>query len=357
MFLALVAMVITLILVIGIHEAGHALVAYWFGVKIQRISIGFGRPLLSWRKKNGLEWVWALWPLGGTVLLLNSRVFPVKPAQYPYCFDKQAIWRRICILLAGSFANLITAWLALVLVFTLGIHYTLPIIQSVEKGSVAAVAGVVSGDQIMAINDQPTMGWREVGMELIKCFGNSAVSVSLKSANTHVIKTTTLNLSQVSFNQHKASLLTGLGIVPNLNAAKGLQISATWVDAIAKANASIKQILYFFLIILKQVIMGVIPFSVMLGPLGLFAVTLSSFTQGVAVFMYFIATLSLAVALINLFPIPVFDGGSILYALVEKIRGKPISIALEVLIHRLLFIAFCVLLAQLISNDLLRMYT
>ena len=78
--------------------------------------------------------------------------------------------------------------------------------------------------------------------------------------------------------------------------------------------------------------------------------------QGVVVFIFFIASFSLAVAVVNLFPVPGLDGGSILYSIIEKIRGKPMSVALEVLIYQLMFIAFCLLLVHLVTNDLTRMF-
>lgn len=107
--------------------------------------------------------------------------------------------------------------------------------------------------------------------------------------------------------------------------------------------------------VLKQLFSGLIPFSALLGPIGIFAASVASLTQGVVVFMFFIATLSLAVAVINLFPIPGLDGGSIVYALIEKIRGKPVSVAMELLLHRLVFIVFCVVLVHLLMNDLQRL--
>jgi len=124
-----------------------------------------------------------------------------------------------------------------------------------------------------------------------------------------------------------------------------------------QANATIIQWLYFFLMVLKQLIIGAIPFSVLLGPIGLFAVSITSLSQGIVVFMFFIASLSTAVALVNLFPIPGLDGGSILYALIEKIRGKPLSVAMELLLYRLVVIVFALLLVHLLMNDLQRFYS
>lgn len=352
MLLALVAIPLMFILVIGVHEAGHALAAYVLGVQVKRVSIGFGKPILSWNRK-GCEWAWGWIPLGGRVTLLNSRAFPVDEQQYPHCFDKQAVWRRIVILLAGSFANLLMAWLALVLVFLSGLPYSLPLVASVEKGSVAWKAGMTSGDQFLAINGQSTAGWREVGMQVISLWGKKRVWVQCKQANG-LERTLSLDLSLVRFSRQNHSLLAVLGINPERHAGKGLLKAESLVGAVEQANQSLRRELWFFVVIIKQVLSGTLPFFALLGPLGLLALTLSSFGQGLVVFLYFIAILSLAVALVNSLPIPALDGGSIVYALLEKCRGKPISPAWEQLIHRLASIALWLLLIQLLLNDFAR---
>lgn len=357
MLLGLIAIVCTLLLVVGIHEAGHAWVARFFGVKIKRITIGFGKPLFIWTRASGVEWAWAIWPLGGSVSLLNTRVYPVDVSQYNFCFDKKPIWQRICILLAGSLANIITAWLAFVLVFMMGIHYRVPIVASVQANSIAAKAGIAAGDQFIAIGGEPIISWREVGVELVELWGQSDVVVTLREPVTNINKVVHLDLKQVAFNPKQASLLSSLGINPDKQAPKALLRYTSVVDAISYTNKMIGQMLYLFLMTLKQIIIGIIPFAALLGPLVFFSEVIATFMQGVVVFLYFIASLSVAVALINLLPIPVLDGGSIIYALIEKIRKQPVSVALEILIHRLFLIGFCVLLVHLVTNDLLRYYS
>ncbi|MFI4962370.1 MAG: M50 family metallopeptidase [Legionellales bacterium] len=356
MVVAIVAIMLTLILVVGVHEAGHALAARLFGVTIRQISIGFGRSLFRWPSKNGCDWVWALWPLGGSVSLLNSRIYPVVPSQYPYCFDKKPVWMRVCILLAGSFSNLVAAWLAFVLAFLLGISYSLPIIQEVQEDSVAGKAGVLAGSQFINVGGEPTPTWRDVSMQLLEHWGKKDLCVILQKPNSGESIPIQLDLSRLSFVGHTVNMLSSLGIVPNVHAPKALLRATSLVDAMHQANRAIVNLVYFFLIVLKQLITNLLPFSLLLGPLGLFAVTITSLSQGLAVFMYFIATLSLSVGIFNLLPVPILDGGSILYALVERLRGKPVSIAMEVLIHRLFFILLCVLLAHLFANDLLRLH-
>lgn len=356
MLLALLAIILTLILVVGIHEGGHALVARFFGVKIKKISIGFGKPLLQWQTQNGCEWVWAMWPLGGYVQLLNSRITPVDSKDYPLCFDKKPVWVRILILLAGAIANLITAWLAFVFVFYIGLSHKQPLIQSVQEHSVAAQAGLTAGDQFIAVGGSATPSWQEVGMDLVILWGNKEVKVTVNSANKNELKEVTLDLSQIKFTGKEKSLLASIGIVPNLSATNIVTRASSLLAAMQQANDAIVRLIYFFMMILKQLLSGLIPFAVLLGPIGIFAASIVSLKQGVVVFMFFIASFSLAVAVVNLFPIPGLDGGSILYSIIEKIRGKAMSVAMEVLLYQLTFIAFCLLLVHLVNNDLSRMF-
>jgi regulator of sigma E protease len=352
MFKALLAITLTLIFVVGIHEAGHALAARFFKVTIQRISIGFGRPLVQWRSSRGCEWVWAMWPLGGYVQLANTRID--KKISASVYFDKKPIGQRIIILLAGVTANLLTAWIAYIFVFYLGFYYKIPQIDTVQENSVASSAGMRTGDRFIAIAGHNTTSWQEVGEELIILWGEKDIKVTMAPPLTQQVKDITLDLSHVRFDNKAKSLLAGLGITANNTASREWMQAPTLLVAVDNANHAISHLSYFFIMILKQLISGIIPFSILLGPLGLFSASITSFSQGFVVFLYFIANLSLAVAFINVLPITGLDGGSVVYALIEKIRGTPVSIAMEVLLHRLMIIVAFVLLVHLLMNDLTR---
>ncbi|CEK09904.1 M50 family metallopeptidase [Legionella hackeliae] len=352
MLWAILAILLTLILVVGIHEAGHALAARIFGVKIQKISIGFGKPLVSWKTKSNQEWVWALWPLGGYVQLLNSRIQPVPPEEFPVCFDKKPIWKRCIILLSGALANLITAWLALTLLFLIGYQQTPPLVQSVKADSIASSAGVKPGDRFISLAEQNVNSWQETGMRLIMLLGKKNVPAVIIN-NQGQLRSVNFDFSQWRY-QRGMSLLQSLGIEPQTDLPKEQINGESIINAFCHAVVKSMQLLSFFLTMLKQIVTGVLPFAVLLGPIGLFSASVTSFFQGFTVFLYFIANLSLAVGLVNLFPIPGLDGGLIVYALLEKIRGKPISVPMEILFHRLVTIIFIVLLVQLILNDIKR---
>lgn len=353
MFLAMSAIILTLILVIGVHEGGHALAARFFKVKISRISIGFGKSLIRWKTRDGCEWVWGFLPLGGYVQLENTRIKPVTPSEYSHCFDKKPIWQRIFILLAGAAANLVTAWFAFIIVYLVGLSYIPPEIKAVEPNSLAAQTGVLPGDHLISIGGKMTPTWNDIGMQLIILWGKKDIPATLTRVDGRETKVM-LDLSHVPLRGVRLSLLEQLGIKPNLSGEKSVFRMDSIGDAVSQSNATIGTMVYFFLMILKHLFSGVIPFSVLLGPLGIFAVSVFSLGQGVVYFLFFIANLSLAVAVINLFPIPGLDGGSILYAVLEKIRGKPVSVAMEVLVHRLVFIGFCMVLIHLLMNDVQR---
>jgi regulator of sigma E protease len=357
MLFAVIAIILTLILVVGIHEAGHAIAAYFFDVKIEKISIGFGKPLLHWRSKGGIQWVWGIWPLGGYVQLLNSRITPVKPEEYPACFDKKPVWIRIIILLAGAFANLITAWIAFVLVLYIGINLKPPQIQSVQPTSISAQAGLMPGDVFLEISDHHISSWQDVGLQLVILWGKKDIKIKVSSINGTAMREMSLDLSKVKFAGKEKSLLSAIGIIPNLTVAPGSAGPSSFSELLVQASHTIVYMIYFFMMILKQLITGTIPFSILLGPIGIFATSIATLTEGSGVFLSFIANFSLAVAVVNLFPLPGLDGGSVLYCIIEKIRGKSISVAFEVLLYQLMFIIFCLLLVQLINNDLVRYFS
>lgn len=245
MFLAIIAIILTLILVVGIHEGGHALVARIFKVRIKKISIGFGKPLLRWQSQSGCEWVWAFFPLGGYVQLENTRISPVPPKQHAVCFDKKPIWQRILILLAGAAANLITAWFAFVLVYSIGLAYTLPEIKEVLPNSTAAQMGMLPGDKFKSIDGSATPTWSDVGMRLVILWGKDNIPVTLTRADGKESKTI-LDLSHQQFHGVKISLLTQLGIKPNLSAPKNTLRASSLMDAIHKTNEYMGNMAYFF---------------------------------------------------------------------------------------------------------------
>ena len=227
-------------------------------------------------------------------------------------------------------------------------------IISVNEPSIASQAGLLAGDRIVSLAGHSMASWQDVGMQLIKSVGQGNVPVVIKNRRG-VSRHTALALHQFPYQRGHASLLSSIGINPDLSVKYRQQVQGQpFLQSLQQAALKLIDLCDFFLIMLKQLLTGSIPFFLLLGPFSFFTVVVHSFLQGLVVFSLFIAHLSLAVALVNLFPIPGLDGGSIVYAMLEKIRGKPVSVPLEVLLHRLALIWMTIILVQLLLNDLRR---
>lgn len=351
-FISICAVIICLICVIGIHELGHGIAAKILSVKIRKISLGLGKSLFSWKSKAGYDIEFCPLLIGGRVHLYNNRVQQMSDSEQIYCLDKQPLWIRVIILLSGSFANLILAFLALVFMLMLGYNQLKPIIAEVTPGSQAALAGLSANAKIISIANQKTPYFRDVAMQLIMHVGQKDVEISFCDADNNCNQAQ-INLDIWHKNSKDFSMFSAIGFTPKNIEENSIYVTGiNFSSAVKEGFIQLIDLTSFFAIMLKQIITGHIPFAALIGPFKFFEAVIDSFAEGLATFLYFIANFSLAMAIANLLPIPTLDGGEIFYCFIEKIRGKPISVALEVLIYRLIFIAFAMFFVQLIVNDL-----
>lgn len=351
-FISTIATILCLLCVIAIHELGHAWSAKYFKVKLKKISLGFGKIIFRFKSRAGYEVDVGMLPIGGCVHFLNDRVSPVLAKEYKFCFDKKAIWIRTIILLSGSMANIFMAFLALVFMLMLGFKQQPAIIESIKPGTNAAIAGLSATEKIVKVAGQNTPYWRDVGMQFIMHIGQKDVPLTACS-QFGVCHDTTLDLVIWNNKQKNFAMFAVIGITPQIDEQHALLVSGIpFFEALKNAFVELTTLSCFFFVMIKQIITGAIPFAALLGPFQFFEAFIDSFSQGFAIFLYFISNFSLAMGIANLLPIPGLDGGAILYGVIEKIRGKPISIALELLIYRLIFIVFAIFLVQLIVNDL-----
>ncbi|MGQ0657689.1 MAG: RIP metalloprotease RseP [Chromatiales bacterium] len=157
---AILAFIVAVGVLITVHEFGHFWVARRVGVKILRFSIGFGRPL--WLRRIGpdrTEFVFAALPLGGYVKMLDEREGEVAREEAHRAFNRQVLWKRTAVVLAGPLANFFFAIIAYAVTFMLGVEGVRPIIGEVQPGSVAEQAGLRKGQEIIAVGDEPTPSW------------------------------------------------------------------------------------------------------------------------------------------------------------------------------------------------------
>jgi regulator of sigma E protease len=156
-------------LLVTVHEFGHFYVARRLGFRVLRFSVGFGKPLVKWTAgADATEYVIAAVPLGGYVKLLDEREGPVSPEDLPRSFTRRPHWQRIAVLLAGPSSNILFAVLLLWGMFWVnGVSEVRPVVGDVTTGSVAAAAGLKSGDEIRAVNGSAVQGLRDVVFDLL----------------------------------------------------------------------------------------------------------------------------------------------------------------------------------------------
>lgn len=173
--MAIIEMIFYTLIVLGVlvtfHEFGHFWVARRCGIKVLRFSIGFGPGLLRWRDRYDTEFVIAALPLGGYVKMVDEREGDVAEADLPYAFNRKSVTQRMATVAAGPLANFVLAVLAYWIVFMLGVQGVAPIIDEVAPGSIADVAGLESGQEIVAVDGEPTSTWQELGEQLVRRIG------------------------------------------------------------------------------------------------------------------------------------------------------------------------------------------
>lgn len=173
--MAIVEMIFYTLIVLGVlvtvHEFGHFWVARLYGIKVLRFSIGFGPGLLRWRDRYDTEFVIAALPLGGYVKMVDEREGDVAEADLPYAFNRKPVTQRMAVVAAGPLANFFLAVFAYWMVFMLGVQGVAPIIGEVTPGSIADAAGLESGQEIVAVDGEPTSTWQALGEQLVRRIG------------------------------------------------------------------------------------------------------------------------------------------------------------------------------------------
>ncbi len=168
-FTSIFSFIVVIGILVTVHEFGHFWVARKMGVKVLRFSVGFGRPIWRWVGKDGVEYVIAMIPLGGYVRMLgeNGEDESIPVGQQHLAFEQQSLIARMAIIAAGPIANLLFAIVAFAVVQMVGISGVKPLVGDVASGSPAEVAEMKAGEEIIAVNGQPTRIWSEVQEQLL----------------------------------------------------------------------------------------------------------------------------------------------------------------------------------------------
>ena len=203
----------TLAVLVAIHEYGHFWVARRCGVQVLRFSIGFGKSLFSWSDRQGTQYSIAAIPLGGYVKMLDEREGEVPAADLHKAFNRKPVLQRIAVVSAGPLANLALAVVAYWGLFFSGETGYVPIIGEVEVGSVADVAGLEAGQEIVAVDGHATPTWQALSFRLLDRIGDSGtIHFAVKYAGSDVVYESEAVLQEWLSDQEQPDLYGGLGI-------------------------------------------------------------------------------------------------------------------------------------------------
>lgn len=212
---SIIGILITILFVIGTHEAAHFAMARFLGVKVLRFSIGFGKALYKRKDRSGTEYVVALIPLGGYVKMLDENEGAVPESEKHLAFNRQPFYKKFLIVLAGPLTNLLCALVLYWLIFMIGFMTIKPIIGSVTTGSIADKAGLTANQEIVSIDSRPISTWMNVIFRIITHTGTTdKVDITVKNPTQPSLKTHVLDFTTWHLDPLNPDPLTSLGITP-----------------------------------------------------------------------------------------------------------------------------------------------
>ncbi len=320
-----VPFLVVLGVVVIVHELGHFLAARALGITVEAFSVGFGPEIASFHDRHGTRWRVAWIPLGGYVKFKGDEsvaslpsaeaLEKLTPGERKGNFHASALWRRTLIVLAGPFSNFLLGFVIFTsLVFFRGVDYQQALITCVEPGTPAAQAGLKAGDKVLSVGDTPIGSFEDFKYSVV-LNARSPIDIAVEREGKIVNLSATPELTE-------GECIGRLGVMgprnlenrtAGLAGAAGEGIQRTW---------RIAEVPFQFL---GQLVEGKACARSLGGPVKIAEVSKNSASQGFINLVPLIAFISISVGLFNLFPIPVLDGGHLLFYGAEAILGRPLS--------------------------------
>ncbi len=318
----ILATLVVIGVLIFVHELGHFLVAKYYGVGVEIFSLGFPPKLLH-KKVGETDYRISIIPLGGYVKLVGENPSDeVPPESMAKSFSHRPLGQRFAIVAAGPLFNLLFAIIALSLVFTFaGMPYFNTEIGGVQPQSPAEEAGLQKGDLIESINEQPVQRWEELS-KIIRASGDKPLVIKFRRDAQEMqltVKPRAMETSNI-FGEKVSAMLIGVSAPEKYEIEKIDPLSAWWHGITYSYR-----ILEVTVLSIAKLISQKVPLNTLGGPIMIAQVAGKQAEQGVSHLVHFMAVLSINLALLNILPIPMLDGGHLLFFIVEAVRGKPIA--------------------------------
>ncbi len=349
--------------VVFIHEMGHYVVARYNGVRVDVFSIGFGREIFGWNDRAGTRWKVSLVPLGGYVKMFGDAdatsmpgddVPKMTPQERAVSFHHKRLGQRTAIVLAGPLANFVLAVVIFAVQFaTLGqpiVPSEVPAeISMIAAGSAAEEAGFVLGDRVVRIDGKQIERFEDM-QKIVRVSANNLLVIVVLRDGVEVILEAIPRPTETTDSLGDQRVIGLLGVT-----ASGVKMLRRGpLDAVGAAVEETAGLTVRMLQLLGKVIVGEQSFKELGGPVLIAQISGQVAERGMGTVFWFMALLSVNLGLINLFPIPVLDGGHLLYYAFEAIRGKPLGPRAQEYGFRLGLAMVLTLMVVVTWNDIVR---
>jgi regulator of sigma E protease len=322
--------ILILSVIVFVHEFGHYIVARWCGVRVVSFSIGFGREIWGFYDKRGTRWKVSMLPFGGYVKMYGDAGAASTPdseflatmtdRDRAEAFHFKPLWKKALIVAAGPAANfLLTIAIFFGFMFGNGVISTDPVVGEVMESSPAQEAGILAGDRILKVDDKEIVKFNDIVYSVMPNIG-SPVVLQIDRAGEIISITLTPRMDEVTDPYGNVSKQARIGI-------KSMQHTVENVGVAGSLNEAVKrtwQICEMSLRVAGQMITGNRDASELKGPLGIAKISGQATDQGWEMILWFIALLSVNLGMVNLFPIPMLDGGHLMFYAVEAIIRRPL---------------------------------
>ena len=354
--LSILAYFLALIVIVFVHEYGHFQVGRWCGVKIETFSIGFGREIFGFNDRHGTRWKFCWIPMGGYVRFLgdaNAASMPsVTSDPTPGSLQAAVLWKRAAIVTAGPLANFILAILIFAAAFCfVGTPINEPRVDDVTADGAAKAAGLLKGDYIRAIDGRPIHSFMDIREAMI-LQGNTPIDLKIER-NSQMLELTIVPkvVEETDDSGHKQHS-SQIGIIHEFSKDPVGYERLNPVQAVAKGVERTWFISTTTLRYVGKIFSGKEKSDQLHGPIGVAQMAGESASMGIWPFITFIALISVSIGLVNLFPIPMLDGGHLVFYLIEAVFGKPVGPVAQEWSFRIGLSAMLMLMLFATNNDL-----
>jgi regulator of sigma E protease len=324
--------VVVLTIIVFVHELGHYSVARRCGVKVEVFSIGFGRELFGWYDKHGTRWKISAIPLGGYVKFFgdadatssadNGAVAAMTEAERRVSFHHKTLGQRAAIVVAGPAINFLFAIFVYAALFSLvGQPFTLPVVGDVLPNSAAEAAGLRTGDRILSADGSKITRFQEL-QTYVALRAETPIALRVLRDGAEVDLTVVPQRADVPDGSGGTQRLGRIG-VQNGSGTEFVRLNP--LDASVQAVRETWQVVANTFTYLGRIVKGKESGDQLSGPLGIAKMSGDMAKSGWLNLVVLMATLSVAIGLINLFPVPMLDGGHLLFYGIEAIRGRPLG--------------------------------